>query len=392
MYQRDNAADEFIAILCRARDGDERAFEEVVRRKSKDMLFFAMSLLSDKDSAEDAVQESVIQMWRGIGKLQKPESFDAWMYQIIKRSVYKLYKKHPMTELNFADAAELPDAALVEEDEEFIPDKYTENKDRERQIYDIVKSIPRGRRDVVLMHYYADLSITEIADALGQSASTVRGILAKARKDIKTKVQQLEVLGVAMVPAGGNLGRILRDMADELVSGDAMDSVITHAHIAALSAAPLALNAKKILAMTAGGLTATALAITGLFFVDSYNAEQPPEPVAPVTSEVIEPVNDVPDISRDGSIFLAGDSETGYFNPREAIFVDDAVPDGIVSYAVTTADGETVLTGAGKDAAADLIKMRERGMNGAYYLRYTADYGGGYVLHTYRNFAIDDAV
>jgi RNA polymerase sigma-70 factor (ECF subfamily) len=392
MYQKDVAVDELKAILCRAREGDERAFEEVVRRKSKDMLFFAMSLLNDKDSAEDVVQESVIQMWRGIGKLQKPESFDAWMYQIVKRNVYKLYKKHQLTELKFSDAEDMPDAKLVEEDEEFIPDKYTENKERERQIYDIVKSIPRGRRDVVLMHYYADLSITEIADALGQSASTVRGILAKARKDIKTKVQQLEVLGVAMVPSGGNLGRILRDMADELVSGDAIDSVITHTQIIALSAAPLVLNAKKIFAMAAGGLTATALAVTGLFFIDSPAADPVPEPVAPIRSEVAEPVNVIPDISRDGRIVLVGDSETGYFNPREATFVDDAVPDGIVSYAVTTPEGETVLMGAGKDAAVDLIAMRERGMNGTYYLRYTADYGGGYVLHAYRNFAIDDAV
>ncbi len=70
----------FLRVVKKAIRGDERAFEELLRLRGKNILYIAIHLMRDKSDGEDAAQEAVLLIRRDIGKLEKPGAFDTWMW------------------------------------------------------------------------------------------------------------------------------------------------------------------------------------------------------------------------------------------------------------------------------------------------------------------------
>src|SRR6478735_196767 len=70
----------------RARDGDQEAYELLVRELGRPLFQVAHRILRDLDAAEDAVQRALVDIWRDLPRLRDLDRFDAWTYRLVVRA------------------------------------------------------------------------------------------------------------------------------------------------------------------------------------------------------------------------------------------------------------------------------------------------------------------
>jgi RNA polymerase sigma-70 factor (ECF subfamily) len=174
---------ESIALVNKARKGDRNAFETLCNLKSRSMVFIAHSILGDYHEAEDAAQETILAMFKNIRSLRDPEAFEAWMIRILRNNCAKCLKNRS----RFREAADIDDERtdIEDNDGEFSPEKYAEDKELGRSLYDAIQTLPQKRRNAIIMYYYDHLSYKEIASITGTSAKTVSTNILRARNTIR---------------------------------------------------------------------------------------------------------------------------------------------------------------------------------------------------------------
>jgi RNA polymerase sigma-70 factor (ECF subfamily) len=93
-------ADRDSLLVVRAAEGDESAFETLVRRHGPVLLGLAHRLLGNRADAEDAVQESLVSAWRRLPEFRRQAAFRSWMYRIVtNRCLSVLRARRPATPL-----------------------------------------------------------------------------------------------------------------------------------------------------------------------------------------------------------------------------------------------------------------------------------------------------
>src|ERR1044072_7557945 len=99
-------------LVERTKGGDHEAFAALVRSSIEPLYGTAMLILRDRDSAEDAVQDALLNAWRGLRALRDPDAWDAWLRRLVVRSCYRQRRKStPFKVVELDLAAPFPPAA-----------------------------------------------------------------------------------------------------------------------------------------------------------------------------------------------------------------------------------------------------------------------------------------
>ena len=190
---------ELTALIVRAQAGDQGAMEEVLRTAHTSVSYQCRKLLRDPRDAEDMTQEVLLTVYTKLDTLKTPEAFWGWLNQTTaNRCVNALKRSH--VELQFAEDEEGHSVLdnLEELDEQQVPDKALDNTETTRMIEEIVDGLPEVQRLCTLMYYYDEMSVKDIAAALGVPENTVKSRLNYARKAVKEKVLDYEKKGVKL--------------------------------------------------------------------------------------------------------------------------------------------------------------------------------------------------
>jgi RNA polymerase sigma factor (sigma-70 family) len=78
------------ALVALAREGDVNAFRELVKRYYEGCNRFARRMLGDRDDAEDALQETLLNVWRGLPRYRERDAFHGWLYRILVNECRRL--------------------------------------------------------------------------------------------------------------------------------------------------------------------------------------------------------------------------------------------------------------------------------------------------------------
>jgi len=145
-------------------------FEEFAAARLPAVLRFAAVLTGDRSLAEDVVQEVLLRAsrrWDAIAGLDRPEAYVRKMivneYLSWRRRSWRL----------------VPSGAGTDMDSRLTPDPAAGHAEREALLAELAR-LPARQRAVLVLRYYEGLSDTEIADALGCAAGTVRGYASRA--------------------------------------------------------------------------------------------------------------------------------------------------------------------------------------------------------------------
>lgn len=161
-------------LVINARDGVDGAFEALYKETVKTSYGVASLLLKNEDDIEDALQNSYMYVAKSIKDLKKPESFEDWLRVIVKHECQKYMAKHKRASDVFAAIIDSKDYEMPAGDE--LPFDLIERKDIGEKVREIVDKLPEDKRACIVLYYFEQNSLPEIAEILG-----IPEVVAKAK-------------------------------------------------------------------------------------------------------------------------------------------------------------------------------------------------------------------
>lgn len=215
---------EITALVERARKGDKTASAELYEKMYDKLYFFALKNVRSKEDAEDIVQEAFMKALESLSELNSSESFSGWIYSVTYNlCIDKMRGGKRVARFETEDDRDnaIENSALNEP--VMVPEDYMQNEEIKRQIKDVIDGLRPDLRSVIILFYYDQMSMAEVAETMGISESSVKTKLFSARKRIKTKLRALGMNGdttvhMTLVP----LPALLALVADELDTSTAV--------------------------------------------------------------------------------------------------------------------------------------------------------------------------
>lgn len=199
-------------LAVKIQNGDKSAFDELYKLTSERAYFVALEFTKNNQDAEDILQESYIKALSKINELDKPESFSSWLNQIVaNKSKDFLKKKKPM--LFEAEENEVFEV-LPDEDTSFSPEENLDQTEFQKTVMEVLDELSEEKRACVLMMYFEELSVGEIAETLEIPEGTVKTRLFSARKDLKDKFAKRGITSLYSTAPIGVVIWALRRMSD----------------------------------------------------------------------------------------------------------------------------------------------------------------------------------
>ena len=225
-----------------AKNGDKTALENLYNDFHDKLYFFVLKNVKNKEAAKDITQETFLKSIEKLSSLEKPETYGVWLHSI----AFNKCKDYFRDEQHIASFETDEEYETAMEDVHLnepimLPDDYAVNKERQKQLKDIIDELKPDMKSAVILYYYDNLSISEVAETLGINENSAKQKLFQARKKMKQKIDKLAQKGVMLsaVPIGAMLeNTITSKYATACVksTGAAYSSAIT-TKIAGISAA-----------------------------------------------------------------------------------------------------------------------------------------------------------
>jgi RNA polymerase sigma-70 factor (ECF subfamily) len=160
-------------LLKKAQRGDDEAFYQLIENMKEQLYRIALSYLKSEEEALEAVQEVIYRAYINIKKLKKPEFFKTWITRImINYCIDELKYKKRFTNENFE----------VEKSSESLPSN--SNYDFV-EIETLLSNLEKRYRTVIVLKYFHDYKISEIALILNKPEGTIKTWLYKGLEILK---------------------------------------------------------------------------------------------------------------------------------------------------------------------------------------------------------------
>lgn len=175
-------------LVLSAKNGNKKAFDKLYKLTSNDVWFTCVSLLKDEENAKDIMQETYITAFLKLDTLKDEEKFCGWLTAIAtNKSKNKLKGK---VEYQIDDEILI---AETETDELMLPEEYITKAEKRKVLLQIMEdTLSFNQYQTVLMFYFDEMSISEIAQGLEISEGTVKSRLNSSRAKMKTAIEDYE--------------------------------------------------------------------------------------------------------------------------------------------------------------------------------------------------------
>jgi RNA polymerase sigma-70 factor (ECF subfamily) len=173
------------ALVRAAREGDKRAFGELVVRHRPMLVGLCRRMLGDGRLAEDAAQEAVLQAMVGLEGLERPERFGAWLGGI-GLNVCRRWRRDQAREA--WSLAALTGGRAGPDPVPDEPAERAEAADAARRVRRAVGRLPAGQRAAVVLFYLVGMAHREVAAALGIGVGAVKTRLHKGRAALREEL------------------------------------------------------------------------------------------------------------------------------------------------------------------------------------------------------------
>ena len=182
-------------VFRRIQSGDSSAWTECYEL-TKNTVYYRLKLSNIPDrEIEDLMQEIYIKIFDGIKNQKDPQTALKWINRIATNTAADHYRKSIVkneTLVTTKEDDEDVDDFFDREDDLMVPEKVMEDKDVQREVRQILHSLPENQYKTLAEFYFNERSITEIAEMRGVPEGTVKSDLSRGRKAFKEKVLDME--------------------------------------------------------------------------------------------------------------------------------------------------------------------------------------------------------
>lgn len=169
--------------IAAAREGDQGAFEELVRLYEKRVLALTQRMFKNPEDAAEAAQEAFFAAWRGLKNFRGDSSFSTWIYRLASNACVDLLRREGKQQAAVSlDDGELnldvPSAAAS-------PQEEAERRELREQIEEGLRALPPEYRAALVLREIQQLRYDEIGEALGVDIGTVKSRINRGRKKLR---------------------------------------------------------------------------------------------------------------------------------------------------------------------------------------------------------------
>ncbi len=168
--------------------GNEAAIEMLVRQHEADVFRLALSITGDPAEAREITQETFIMALKSLRSYREKGSLKAWLYTItLNLSRSRLRKRKRLERLRTTLAAIL----RMEAQEQIRPEDAAIQNEKEAAVWSELNKLDERHRIVIVLRYFHDLSVTEIAEILSIREGTIHSRLHNARERLRNALTEL---------------------------------------------------------------------------------------------------------------------------------------------------------------------------------------------------------
>ena len=199
-------------LVARAKQGDSAAFEALYIEYKDRLTKFVMKKGLPEQDAEDIVSDTFVEVMKHIQDLDNNEFFGTWIHRIALNKANLFHNRQNRMQRASFDTQDSLDsdldkidgeAAAIEQayeseygDTVMLPSDYAENEDTKRIIAEQINSLSGEHKEALVLFYYDNRSINEIAEMTGTNPNNVKARLFRARQGLKKKLEVLQKKGV----------------------------------------------------------------------------------------------------------------------------------------------------------------------------------------------------
>lgn len=170
------------AELCRrASEGDQAAFAALMSMHRRLIDAACATAVADRTEREDAVQQALVDIWRGLPSFGGDSKLTTWMFRVAQNAARRQIRR------SLRAVPTVPDDGSDDtphSERHGRPDGWADALDTRAIVVAAIEALPEDQRDALLLHTQAGLPLQEIADMKFVALGTVKAWLHRARADI----------------------------------------------------------------------------------------------------------------------------------------------------------------------------------------------------------------
>jgi RNA polymerase sigma-70 factor (ECF subfamily) len=166
-------------LVVKAQGGDHAAFAALAAASIGRLTAIARLTLRDNHLAQDAVQEALVEAWRNIRSLRDPDRFDAWLYRLLLRACLDQAHRERRQRVAEILLPELGGPSVASADRDIAV-----HDELERGLRDLTPA----QRAVIVLAFYLDLPLAEVATVLDCPIGTVKSRLNRALAALRARL------------------------------------------------------------------------------------------------------------------------------------------------------------------------------------------------------------
>jgi RNA polymerase sigma factor (sigma-70 family) len=161
-------------------DGKKQAFARLVERYERPVRAVAMDILGDGATAQDVAQDAFVKAYANLRALRKPAAFGSWLMKITRRCA-------------LATGGQSPGEKALDCAKDIATESTDGRLDEQKQsLLSAVLRLPESEKQVVMLRYFADCSVRDVAEMLGRSVGTVTKQLSRAHNRLRNILERSE--------------------------------------------------------------------------------------------------------------------------------------------------------------------------------------------------------
>lgn len=289
-------------LVSSAKSGNKKSFDKLYELTHNDVWYNCLSLLKDEENAKDIMQETYITAFLKLDTLKDEEKFCGWVTTI----AVNLCKKKLKGKVEY----QIDDEVLITEaetDELMLPEEYITKTEKRKVLLQIMEdTLSFNQYQTVLMFYFDEMSISEIAQGLEISEGTVKSRLNSSRAKMKTAIEDYEkksgdkLHGVVVVPF---FTTIFKEEAKSLTVPNITIKLPNGQTLATSATKGIATGAKstvssivkatatatvktKVIAVVCGATILAGISAVGISILAGCNAEKEPTEPSVISSTI----------------------------------------------------------------------------------------------------------
>lgn len=289
-------------LVSSAKSGNKKSFDKLYELTHNDVWYNCLSLLKDEENAKDIMQETYITAFLKLDTLKDEEKFCGWVTTI----AVNLCKKKLKGKVEY----QIDDEVLITEaetDELMLPEEYITKTEKRKVLLQIMEdTLSFNQYQTVLMFYFDEMSISEIAQGFEISEGTVKSRLNSSRAKMKTAIEDYEnksgdkLHGVVVVPFFTTIFKeeakslAVPNITIKLPNGQTLATSATKGFAAGakstvssiVKATATATVKTKVIAVVCGATILAGTSAVGISILAGCNAEKEPTEPSVISSTV----------------------------------------------------------------------------------------------------------